>query len=56
VATTTPYPLIVGSDWVFCVDRSNLFVVIAQPPFSCLMTHVIELFLLVSFAFLVSDD
>ena len=55
-ATTTPYLLIEGSDRVFCVDCSILFVVIVRPPFRLLMTHVIESFLLVSFVFLGSDD
>ena len=44
MATTTPYLLIVGSDRVFCVNRSILFVVIVRPPSRFLMTHVTESF------------
>jgi len=35
-----PYLLTVDLDWVFCVESSILFVVIARPPFRFLMTHV----------------
>ena len=56
MATTTPYLLIVGSDRLFSVDRSILFVVIARPSFRFSMTHVTESCLLVSFVFIGSDD
>jgi len=56
VATTILYLLIVGSDRVFCVDRSIPFVVIARPPCHFVMTHVTQPFLPVSFVFLGADD
>ena len=56
MATTTPYLLIVGSDRVFYVDRSILFVVIVQPPSRFLMTHATNSVLPVWFVFLGSDD
>ena len=56
MATTTPYLLIVGSDWVFSVDPNILLVVIARPPSRYLMTHIVESFLLVPSTFPGSDD
>ena len=42
--TTIPYLLIVGSDRVFGVDRSILFVLIVRPLSRFLMTHGIASF------------
>jgi len=56
VATTTPYLLIVGSDGVFGVNCSILFVVIGLQSSPVLMTHVSESFLLLWFASLESNN
>jgi len=55
VATTTSYLLMVGSDWVFGVDASSLFLVIVQPPSCSVITPATTSFLLVLFSFLGAD-